>query len=125
LQRPAFLLAILLGAPAGAWARCAPPQDRAILAAGGAIVSGRILEVGGTTPGAGVPGWARLEVTARHAGEAPAMVRLRAAAAGLYTPAFRVGDTVTFILRAPSEESSVTLCDRRDPPPGRQGGAPG
>jgi hypothetical protein len=84
-----------------------------MVAAGGAVVSGRIAAVGARVPGTNHPGWARLEVTERRAGNAPAIVRLMTTEAGLYTPQFAVGQTITLAIQHPFGESAVSMCDAR------------
>ena len=91
-------------------ARCPPPRDDEVIAQGGAIVTGRVAETG---VDADRRTWARLQVTSRHTGQAPDSVRLLAANAGLYTPRFRAGEVVTFIIRAPFGTSTVSLCESR------------
>jgi hypothetical protein len=104
------LLFLALAWSGSAAARCPPPRDDEVIAQGGAIITGRVAETGvdadGTT-------WARLQVTGRHSGQTPDSVRLLAANAGLYTPRFRAGEVVTFIIRAPFGTSTVSLCESR------------
>ena len=106
-------LGLTLSFQGGALARCAPPRDAEIVAAGGAVVSGRIIEVGANAPGANHAASALLQVTERRSGQSPAVVRLVAADAGLYTPQFAVGQTITFAVGHPFGESAVTMCDAR------------
>jgi hypothetical protein len=111
------VLAWILTSQAGAFARCAPARDADLVAAGGAIVSGRIVAVEGPMPGAGDGFFeqARFEVTERRAGSAPGIVRLQAVQAGLYTIRFSVGAGATFAIRNPHGLSGVTMCDARGP----------
>ena len=87
--RLTVLLFLALAWSGSAAARCPPPRDDEVIAQGGAIVTGR------------------------HTGQAPDSVRLLAANAGLYTPRFRAGEVVTFIIRAPFGTSTVSLCESR------------
>ena len=109
------VLAWMLALQPAAFARCPPNRDAAVVAAGGAIVTGQIIAVGPETHGYGPPfaAWAHLQVQERKAGSAPDIVRLRASEAGLYTTYFAVGQTVTFLVHNPSGESGVTICEGR------------
>ena len=69
MLRPVGLLVMVLTWPGSAAARCPPAQDAAVIAQGGALVTGRIVAVA-------PPSQARLEVATVHAGAAPAVVRL-------------------------------------------------
>ena len=108
--RLTVLLFLALAWSGSAAARCPPPRDDEVIAQGGAIVTGRVAETG---VDADRKTWARLQVTGRHTGQAPDSVRLLAANAGLYTPRFRAGEVVTFIIRAPFGTSTVSLCESR------------
>jgi hypothetical protein len=112
MLRPVGLLVMVLAWPGSAAARCPPAQDAAVIAQGGALVTGRIVAVA-------PPSQARLEVATVHAGAAPAVVRLLGLEAGLYTPRFAIGERHTLVLRTPFGESGVTLCDARQAPAGR------
>lgn len=118
--RRSVLLFLALAWSGSAAALCPPQRDAEVIAQGGAVVTGRVAETGSAARGSEGHHavWARLEVTGRHSGQAPESVRLLAANAGLYTPRFRVGDVVTFIIHAPFGESTITLCDSREPPRG-------
>lgn len=109
--------ALVLAPQASAFGRCPPARDAELLAAGGAIVSGRIIEVDVPITNAGIPyfEWAGLQVTERRAGSAPDIIYLRASEAGLYTYHFAVGGTATLAIRRPFGESWVTICDARGP----------
>lgn len=124
MPRSRLVLFLALIWQVSARAECPPRRDAELLAAGGAIVSGRIIEVGApaSAPGVRHPTWALLAVAERHAGEAPPVVRLLAAKAGLYTPIFTVGQAVTFAVRRPFSESAVTICDARQPVAGNPRG---
>ena len=108
--RLTVLLFLALAWSGSAAARCPPPSDDEVIAQGGAIVTGRVAETG---VDADRRTWARLQVTGRHTGQAPDSVRLLAANAGLYTPRFRAGEVVTFIIRAPFGTSTASLCESR------------
>lgn len=102
---------------ASAFGGCPPQSDAELVAGGGAIVSGRVVQAGppiSASDGRNVQ-WARLEVTERRAGSAPNMVRLLAVDAGLYTLHFTMGTTGTLAIRQPFGESGVTMCDGRGP----------
>jgi len=114
MTRSTAVPVLMLAWSAAAEARCAPARDSEVVARGGAVVTGRIVETGAASDGAHAAS-ARIEVTRTHAGRAPATVRLLAAEAGLYTPRFRVGEVVTFVVGTPFGVSAVTLCDARDP----------
>lgn len=107
----------VLALQASAFGRCPPRSDAELVAGGGAIVSGRIIEVDIPVTNAGIPYFeqAGLQVTERRAGSAPDIVHLRASEAGLYTYYFAVGGTATLAIRRPFGESWVTICDARGP----------
>lgn len=108
------VIAWMFALQVNAFARCPPARDAELVAAGGAIVSGRIITAGSLADDSQSQ-WARLEVTERRAGSAPSIVRLRAVNAGIYTLQFAVGTTGSLAIRRPFGESGVTACDTRGP----------
>ncbi|HKU95646.1 MAG TPA: hypothetical protein VJR58_10235 [Vineibacter sp.] len=114
LRAIACLVAIVAWpATAGASMRCQGlPTDAALVAGGGAIVTGQIIEAG--RDGANRDsGWARLKVLERRAGAAPDIIRLWTNDGIVSNFFFVVGKTHTLALREPFGDAFVSRCDGR------------